>query len=62
MSDINGKSVLITGGSRGVGRAMALRLSADGAKVALVARQRKELDETVNEIRENGRNRIRKRR
>ncbi len=54
MFDINGKSVLITGGSRGLGRAMALRLSADGAKVALVARQRKELDETVNEIRKNG--------
>src|SRR5262245_40850651 len=54
MFDFNGKSVLITGGSRGLGRALALRLSAEGAKVALVARQQKELDETVNEVRKNG--------
>lgn len=54
MFDINGKSVIITGGSRGLGRALALRLSAEGAKVALVARNQKELDEAVNEIRKNG--------
>ena len=54
MFDFNGKSVLITGGSRGLGRALALRLSREGAKVALVARHQKELDETVNEIRKNG--------
>jgi NAD(P)-dependent dehydrogenase (short-subunit alcohol dehydrogenase family) len=54
MFDLNGKSALITGGSRGLGRALALRLSAEGAKVALVARHQKELDETVNEIRKNG--------
>src|SRR5262245_7898031 len=54
MFDLNGKSVLITGGSRGLGRALALRLSREGAKVALVARHQKELDETVNEIRKNG--------
>jgi len=54
MFDLKGKSVLITGGSRGLGRALALRLSAEGAKVALVARHQKELNETVNEIRKNG--------
>ncbi|MCI0387380.1 MAG: SDR family oxidoreductase [Acidobacteria bacterium] len=54
MFEFNGKSVLITGGSRGLGRALALRLSAEGAKVALVARHQKELDATVNEIRKNG--------
>jgi len=54
MFDFNGKSVLITGGSRGLGRALAIRLSREGAKVALVARHQKELDETVNEIRKNG--------
>jgi NAD(P)-dependent dehydrogenase (short-subunit alcohol dehydrogenase family) len=54
MFDINGKSALITGGSRGLGRALALRLSAEGAKVTLVARHRAELDEVVNEIGENG--------
>jgi NAD(P)-dependent dehydrogenase (short-subunit alcohol dehydrogenase family) len=54
MIDLNGKSVLITGGSRGLGRALALRLSAEGAKVVLVARHETELDETVNDIRRNG--------
>src|SRR5499426_1552055 len=54
MFDFNGKSALITGGSRGLGRALALRLSAGGVKVALVARHQKELDETVKEIRKNG--------
>jgi NAD(P)-dependent dehydrogenase (short-subunit alcohol dehydrogenase family) len=54
MFDFNGKSALITGGSRGLGRALALRLSAEGAKVAMVARGREELDEVVREIRERG--------
>ena len=54
MFNIKGKSVLITGGSRGLGRALALRLSAEGAKVALVARRQEELDEVVREIREQG--------
>ncbi len=54
MFDFNGKSALVTGGSRGLGRALALRLSAEGAKVALVARHKAELDETVNLVREKG--------
>src|SRR5262245_44797585 len=54
MFDFNGKSVLITGGSRGLGRALGLRLSAEGAKVVLVARHASELDETASEIRKRG--------
>src|SRR5262245_65783377 len=54
MFEINRKSVLITGGSEGLGRARGLRLSADGAKVGMVARRREELDEVVREIRERG--------
>ncbi|MCI0490649.1 MAG: SDR family oxidoreductase [Blastocatellia bacterium] len=54
MLDFNGKSVLITGGSRGLGHALALSLSSRGAKVVLVAREKSNLDEAVNVIRENG--------
>jgi len=54
MFDFNGKSVLVTGGSRGLGRALALRLSAEGAKVVLVARHSEELDDAVSRVRKSG--------
>jgi NAD(P)-dependent dehydrogenase (short-subunit alcohol dehydrogenase family) len=54
MSNLNEKSVLITGGSRGLGKALAMKLAALGAKVVLVARQQAELDETVDEIKRSG--------
>jgi NAD(P)-dependent dehydrogenase (short-subunit alcohol dehydrogenase family) len=41
---------LITGGSRGLGRAMALALAADGAAIALVARDRAKLDSVRAEV------------
>src|SRR5262245_44248733 len=54
MSELNEKSVLITGGSRGLGKALAVSLAARGAKVVIVARQQEELNEAVNEIRKSG--------
>ncbi|QQS46811.1 MAG: SDR family oxidoreductase [Acidobacteriota bacterium] len=54
MFEFKGKTILITGGSRGLGRALAIRLAAAGAKVALVARHKEELDAVVGEIRRSG--------
>jgi NAD(P)-dependent dehydrogenase (short-subunit alcohol dehydrogenase family) len=48
--DMSGKSVLITGGSRGLGRAMALGFAAQGADVAIVSRKIESCIETAKEI------------
>jgi NAD(P)-dependent dehydrogenase (short-subunit alcohol dehydrogenase family) len=45
-----GKTVLITGGTRGIGRMLACRLAADGAFVEIVGRSRDALDETIAEL------------
>lgn len=48
---LKGKSVLITGGSRGLGLVLARRLAKKGAKVAICARDRDEIDKAVAQIR-----------
>ncbi|HIR08650.1 MAG TPA: 3-oxoacyl-[acyl-carrier-protein] reductase [Candidatus Pullichristensenella stercoripullorum] len=46
---MNGKIALVTGGSRGIGRAIALKLAQDGCDVAILYAGRKEAaDETVS--------------
>ena len=44
---LSGKSALVTGASRGIGRAIAVDLARNGADVALVDRDRAALDETA---------------
>ncbi|MGC5173295.1 SDR family NAD(P)-dependent oxidoreductase [Micromonospora sp. DT81.3] len=48
--DLSGLVAIVTGGGRGLGRGMALALSAAGAKVAVVARTKGQLGETVRLI------------
>jgi 3-oxoacyl-[acyl-carrier protein] reductase len=48
--DLSGKSAIVTGASRGIGKAIALALAASGAKVACVARSADKLKEAVDEI------------
>lgn len=50
-----GKVALVTGGSRGLGRAMALALAEAGADVAVVSKSGEGLEETVSQIKALGR-------
>jgi NAD(P)-dependent dehydrogenase (short-subunit alcohol dehydrogenase family) len=52
--NLQGKSTLITGASRGLGRALAQQLAASGAKVVLVARSEPELRAVAESIRAQG--------
>lgn len=47
---LQGKTAIITGGGRGIGRAIARRFAAEGAAVVLSARTEKEVLETAAEI------------
>ncbi len=38
MTTLSGKTILMSGGSRGIGLAIALRAAADGANIALIAK------------------------
>ena len=38
MTDLNGKTIFITGASRGIGKAIGLRLARDGANIASAAK------------------------
>jgi 3-oxoacyl-[acyl-carrier protein] reductase len=48
--DLNAKVALVTGGARGIGRDIALRLAGCGAGVALVDVQREAAEETAREV------------
>lgn len=54
MGSIQGKLVLVTGASRGIGAATARLMAAKGARVILVARTLKDLEEQAAAIKESG--------
>src|SRR5258707_4601747 len=52
------RSAIITGGSKGIGLAVATRFAASGADVAIVARGREGLDQAIATIRATARGRV----
>ncbi|MGU9939201.1 3-ketoacyl-ACP reductase [Empedobacter brevis] len=54
MQELKDKKALVTGGSRGLGKAIALALAKEGVHVAVTGRNKKLLEETVNEIKSFG--------
>ncbi len=52
--DLTGRTALITGASRGIGRAAALLLARQGARVVLAARNEELLDEVAGAVRAGG--------
>ena len=54
--ELSGKTAIVTGGSRGIGRAVARALAAEGVDVAVAARGRADLEASAAElVRETGR-------
>ncbi|MCC7354502.1 MAG: SDR family oxidoreductase [Anaerolineae bacterium] len=54
MNALQGQTAIITGGSRGMGAAIARAFAAEGAKVGLIARTKADLDAVAQSIRATG--------
>jgi 3-oxoacyl-[acyl-carrier protein] reductase len=49
---LKGRTAVVTGGSKGIGRAIAKRLAAEGVNLVLIARGKEQLDQTADSIRQ----------
>jgi 3-oxoacyl-[acyl-carrier protein] reductase len=49
-----GQTALVTGGSKGIGRAICLALAKEGANVIIAARNENEIEETVDKLKSMG--------
>jgi NAD(P)-dependent dehydrogenase (short-subunit alcohol dehydrogenase family) len=56
--DLSGRAAIITGGSKGIGLAVATRFAASGADVAIIARGREALDQAVDAVKKQAKARV----
>ena len=54
MTDLSGKSVLITGAGQGIGQGVALAMAGAGARVAVTGRTLSKVETTAQMVRERG--------
>lgn len=52
--DLSGKKALVTGGSRGLGKAVAIALAKKGANVAICGRKQENLDQAIEDFSQMG--------
>jgi len=55
---LKGRTAVITGGSKGIGKGIATGLAAEGVNVVLLARHQEDLDKAVEEIRQHSNARV----
>ncbi|HLM19403.1 MAG TPA: SDR family NAD(P)-dependent oxidoreductase, partial [Acidimicrobiia bacterium] len=54
MGQLSGRVAVVTGGGRGIGRAIALRYAREGATVVISSRTRSDLDAVLAQIADDG--------
>jgi 3-oxoacyl-[acyl-carrier protein] reductase len=55
--NLKGKNAIVTGGTKGIGRAIAEALLSEGISVCVAARKQVEVDKAINELSKSGRGR-----